>query len=65
MGAKLKALKLQNNSDNITPFAGLNFISNDFDKSKLAKIIENELPNKSKLATYTLNNDINPICSFL
>jgi hypothetical protein len=58
MGAKLRAVKVQNNSDNITPFAGLNFISNDFDKSELSKVIEKELPNKSKLATYTLNDDI-------
>lgn len=51
-------MKVQNNSDSISPFAGLNFISNDFDRSGLIQVIENELVSKSDLATYTLTDDI-------
>lgn len=57
-GCKFRAMKVQNNSDTITPFAGLNFISNDFDKSGIRQVIENELISKSSLATYSLTDDI-------
>ena len=42
-GCKFIAMKVQINSDSITPFAGLNFISKDFDACGISQVIKNEL----------------------
>ena len=51
-------MKVQINSDSITPFAGLNFISKDFDACGISQVIKNELVAKSDLAFYSLTDDI-------
>jgi hypothetical protein len=51
-------MKVQNSSDSITAFAGLNFISHDINSCGILQLIDNELGIKSPLATYGLSDCI-------
>lgn len=51
-------MKIQNSSESITAFAGLNFISQDINTSGILQLIDNELGIKSPLSTYRLSDSI-------
>lgn len=58
MGVKYRYVKIQNSSDSINAFGGLNFVSQCFDNSKISQLLDNELGSKSAGATFKYSDSI-------
>lgn len=58
MGVKYRYVKIQNSSDSINAFGGLNFVSQSFDNAKISQLIDSELGSKSAGATYNYSDSI-------
>lgn len=51
-------MKLQKKSTNVSPFAGIFFINNEFDKIGMKQLIDNELGARVKTIGFTYSNII-------
>jgi len=58
-------LKLQNISTHVSPFAGISFVHNEFVKSGMSHLIDNELGNRVKTVGFSYSDIIkNLVCVF-
>jgi hypothetical protein len=51
-------MKIQKNSSPVSPFSGIAFVNNEFDKSGLPQLIDNELGKRQSTKGYTYSNVI-------
>lgn len=58
MGVKYRSMKIQNSSDSINAFGGLNFISQSYNIAKISQLIDKELGTKFVSAKYQFSDSI-------
>ncbi len=51
-------MKIQKNSSTVSPFSGVSFVNNEFDKSGLSQLIDKELGYRASTKGYTYGNVI-------